>query len=770
MPDVTHLLVDARPVEHPTARQRGIGRYVTGLIAGLHDIGAPFTALIDTDLQAATLTEAVPGVPVARWSPSVMRDSAPGTWFVATQLMLHPVPLDPIPAIVTDARLPVAAVMYDVIPHRYPERYLTDPFARRLAQIRTPLARTVDTLLAISQFAADTAADELAYPIERIAVIGAGVEARFQPAITPPQRPGCVIAVTGGDSRKNTEGLLRAWAKVQPAVRAGRQLVIVAAHAPAVARRWHDAATAAGLHVGTEVMFTGAVSDDHLIGLLQHAELAVMPSIEEGFGLPVLEAAACGVPAICSRVSSLPEVLDLDEATFDPHDTGAMTVAITKALTDDEYRARLRNAGSRAVERWQWSKVASDTVDALNRLGPRWPHMQRRPVRRLALLAPMASSPSGIGPYTTRIADAWDRLGNQGRELIVDRFVDTSGDPTPTAPHGFPVRAVGRSVAVSRHDHIVAMLGSSHHHVATAHVAARLLNEGWPVHLWLHEASLVGVYLGLAHASGSETWARQLLHEHLVANEPAARRSQITDVLDAEQLHRNGVTLLAEIARRAASIIVSTDAAADTVRHAIRTNGATPPPILVVPLAFPPVTVDRDRTPPPGHDVVSLGWLAPNKAPDLILEAFAQVDPLPSDARLIFAGPIQGDVAEQLRLQAKHLGLADRLIITGRLDEVAYAQLIASARVGIQWRRDQHGEQSAAVNDLVAAGVPTLTNLVSTGTQATLDHLGELLTDDVRWCDASQAAMAAAAGWGVDQVAQRLLAWWEAPNAATPSR
>ena len=770
MPDVTHLLVDARPVEHPTARQRGIGRYVTGLIAGLHEIGAPFTALIDTDLQAATLTDAVPRVPLARWSPAVVRNTAPGTWFVATQLMLHPIALDPIPAIVTDARLPVAAVMYDVIPHRYPERYLIDPFARRLAQIRTPLARTVDTLLAISRFAADTAADELMYPIERIAVIGAGVEARFRPAAIPPQRPGSVIAVTGGDARKNTEGLLRAWAKVASQVRVGRQLVIVAAYAPAVARRWYDAATTAGLQVGVDVTFTGAVSDEQLVGLLQQAELAVMPSIEEGFGLPVLEAAACGVPAICSRVSSLPEVLDLDEATFDPHDTGAMTAAITKALTDDEYRARLLDAGRRAVQRWQWSNVAHDTVDALNRLGPRWHQSPRRPVRRLALLAPFEGSPSGIGPYTARVANAWDGLGEQGRDLIVDRFVDISGDPTPTGHRGFPVRAAGRSVAVSRHDHIVAVLGSSHHHVATAQVTAQLLDAGWPVHVWLHEASLVGVHLGLAHASGSHTWAQQWLHQCLVANEPAARRHRITNVLDADQLHRHGVTLLADVASRAASIIVSTDAAADTVRQSIRDHGATPPPILVLPLAFPPVTVDGDRTPPPGHDVVSLGWLAPNKAPDMILETFARLDPLPTDARLIFAGPVQGDLAEQLRHQAKHVGIEDRLIITGHLDDDSYAQLITSARVGIQWRRDHRGEQSAAVNDLVAAGVPTLTNLPSTGTGTTLDHLGALLIDDARWRDASRAAVAAAASWGVDQVAQQLLAWLEAPNAATPSR
>ena len=96
MPDVPHLLLDARPVEHPTARQRGIGRYVTGLIAGLCEVRAPFTALVDHDLQAATLAEAVPDVPLARWSPAVVRQAPTGTWYLATQLMLHPIALDPV--------------------------------------------------------------------------------------------------------------------------------------------------------------------------------------------------------------------------------------------------------------------------------------------------------------------------------------------------------------------------------------------------------------------------------------------------------------------------------------------------------------------------------------------------------------------------------------------------------------------------------------------------------------------------------------------------
>ena len=194
---------------------------MTGLLRGLRrDRRAARGAVRRPIVEAEVLAEAIPGLNLHRWSPQVVRDHvATGTWYVATQLMLHPIPLDPIPSMITQARLPVAAVMYDVIPYRFPEQYQVEPNARRQAQLRAPLARTVDAMLAISQFSAITAADELDYPLERIRSIGAGVEDQFatadRSAVSREPIVCCrrtvdryVVSVTGGDERKNTEGLL----------------------------------------------------------------------------------------------------------------------------------------------------------------------------------------------------------------------------------------------------------------------------------------------------------------------------------------------------------------------------------------------------------------------------------------------------------------------------------------------------------------------------------------------------------------------------------
>ncbi|MGI9645733.1 MAG: hypothetical protein ACR2O6_10540, partial [Ilumatobacteraceae bacterium] len=197
---VARLLVDVRPLDHPASRERGIGRYTLGLLRGLAGIGAPVTALASSDVEADLVRTALPEVDVRPWGPAAIRaavdadaDRRDGAraWYLATQLMLSPVDLDPIPSIITNSGLPVAAIMYDVIPYRHRERYEGIAGETSRAALRVPLARTVDVMLPISAFSAETASEVLGFPRERMRVIGAGVDDRFVPVgVRRVPRPG----------------------------------------------------------------------------------------------------------------------------------------------------------------------------------------------------------------------------------------------------------------------------------------------------------------------------------------------------------------------------------------------------------------------------------------------------------------------------------------------------------------------------------------------------------------------------------------------------
>jgi glycosyltransferase involved in cell wall biosynthesis len=422
-------------------------------------------------------------------------------------MMLHPIPLDVVPRMITKAGLRVVGVLHDVIPYRYPEQYFCDPSALRQSQLRAMLVRTFDAMVANSTFSADTGSPVLDFNRSQIHVVGAAVEPQFCEGLVSESRllrlidkgvelaRGLVVAVTGGDDRKNTPRLIRAWGSINGELRKSHQLVIACAAVPVVQNRWRDIANSVGL-TERDVVFTDTVTDDEMVALYQSARLSVMPSLEEGFGLPVAEAAACGCITICSNNSSLPEVIDCDEALFDANDVVDIARAIEWALTDNEHRERLRAAATRSALRWTWENVGHDAVAALRGSSGR-----RNSVvvaNRIGLMGPMAGSPSGIGTYNARLVDAW----HENRDLpeIVE-CVDISN--TTIAVNDYHSAAgLGRYWYSHDVDHLIVSLGSSPYHAMSVARASE-----YACHVWLHEPTLVGCHVGIGHQSGSREWS-----------------------------------------------------------------------------------------------------------------------------------------------------------------------------------------------------------------------------------------------------------------------
>lgn len=132
--------------------------------------------------------------------------------------------------------------------------------------------------------------------------------------------------------------------------------------------RWSGAeaidAAVARLGLAGHVVFTGFVAGDDLPALYAGATAFVFPSLYEGFGIPLLEAMACGVPSCVANVSSLPEVAGDAALLFDPHDPGAIANALRRLLADDVLRARLRARGLRRCAEFTWERSAQGVLDA----------------------------------------------------------------------------------------------------------------------------------------------------------------------------------------------------------------------------------------------------------------------------------------------------------------------------------------------------------------------------------------------------------------------
>ena len=222
-------------------------------------------------------------------------------------------------------------------------------------------------------------------------------------------------------------------------------LVVVATPPAPVLERWRAVAAEAGC--SDRVEFATGRPDDEVVALLQHAVLNVVPSLEEGFGLPVLEGAACGVPVICSRSTSLPEVLAEPAAHFDPTDPDDIARAIERGMTDQVHRRALRAAAALAVARWRWHRVVGDIVVAIDELGPRWPRRIVSPAERYGV--------RGSDPVAVDAAVADLRERHPGAAIV--RALDRShtSDRVPFDGTTVPARALGRYLKMHDLDAVI---------------------------------------------------------------------------------------------------------------------------------------------------------------------------------------------------------------------------------------------------------------------------------------------------------------------------
>ena len=691
-------LVDGRVIDHPTAGERGVGRYTIGFVRAMMSAGIDTTVLCSTRKQRDRWQDAIAGVAVKQLSRDVIvasRDHEP--WFICTQLMLHPVPLDVIPSIVTEADLRVAAIVHDVIPQRFPERYLTNDHARVQTRLRTLTCRSIDRFCANSTFTADTSAVELGVERSRIDVVGAVVEPQFQAASSTSLTAGVsstssrrsVVAVTGADQRKNTERLITAWSRLPEATRRTAELVVACAAPQPTLDHWHHLAVHQG--VGSDIRFTGEVTDDELVALMQQAVLGVMPSLEEGFGLPIAEMVACETPVLCSATSSMPEVAGCDDALFDPYDVEDLARLLDHALNDPHFRQHVLTEEMQRLQRWTVDQVGAEIVSALQQ--PTRP--RRTPTTKplsVAFAAPHPRSASGIGPYTHMVLEHWP----QGDDVIAlddCSVLDERLNSRATQRAAVGVGSIGRTFRSHDVDHLVITLGSSEHHAVSLERAAM-----GDAHLWLHEATALGAVIGPSHFGGGERWAQQRLSalgvEHSVG----------VDVMNPEELHRCGITGLEQAIKEARSIIVTSQEG----REALTAEyGASLPPITVIPLAHP----TRSQSAVGGNRVVSFGVVDDNKRPEELIQLLAKCD----DLQLDLIGSITSEQRTKLIDYSMQLGVEERLAIHGRASDSALDGLLNNVRCAVQFREGHPGQMSAAICELLSRGVPVISDMTTHG-------------------------------------------------------
>jgi len=260
--------------------------------------------------------------------------------------------------------------VHDLIYARFPEAH-AGLRSRGMSLLVPAAARRSRRIIAVSQSTRDDIVSLLGIPAQRIDVVPSGLGAlrREQP---PPaeevrarfelgERP-VLLSLSAKRPHKNLSALIGALARI-PAER--RPVLVLPGYPTWHERELRERARALGLE--DDVRFPDWISARELEGLWSVAAAFVFPSLYEGFGLPVLEAMARGVPVACSDSSSLPEVAGDAALLFDPHEEGAIAAALERLLGDRAEAERLRARGLQRAREFTWERSARLTLEVYGR-------------------------------------------------------------------------------------------------------------------------------------------------------------------------------------------------------------------------------------------------------------------------------------------------------------------------------------------------------------------------------------------------------------------
>lgn len=276
---------------------------------------------------------------------------------------------------------PIVVTVHDVSFLERPEFF---PPARRV-QLRTTVSSTVRRaarILTPSQFSRSCILRHFRLPPDRVVVVPNAVSPEFRP--TPYEQARArvrerfgvehpyVLMVGDLQPRKNQAGLVRAFAELlrrEPAL--PHHLVIVGKHNGYVEVVRREAERCG---VSERVHFTGFIADQDLVAVYGGCDILAFPSFYEGFGIPILEAMACGRAVACSNVSAMPEVADGAAILFDPHSTLEMASAMGDLLLDRELRQRMERLGLQRAGQFSWELSAVKTLEVYHEVaGSRQP-------------------------------------------------------------------------------------------------------------------------------------------------------------------------------------------------------------------------------------------------------------------------------------------------------------------------------------------------------------------------------------------------------------
>lgn len=614
-----------------------------------------------------------------------------------------------------DHTTPVSVSLYDLIPLLNPDHYLEpNPAYAQYYRLKIEHLKKAAAYLAISEFTRQEGITHLDVPQNRVATASPAVDSGFKPFVVENNivsqlqkksgltRP-FIMCAGGADDRKNVPRLIQAFAALPSALRRAHQLLLVGQIPDGNIAQFNHQAKKLGINPD-ELRFMGYVTDEELVYLYNLCKLFVFPSWHEGFGLPALEAMACGAPVIASNTSSLPEVIDLDEALFDPLNVTAITAKIAQALEDDAFRSNLSEHGLQQAKLFSWDDAAKQAIALWEQL-QEWDVQHKSPgvaskrKPKMAYVSPLPPEHTGIANYSAELLPALAEFYDI--EVVVTQ--DEVGNPWIN-DHA-KVRDVSWLRAhADEFDRVLYQVGNSpfHQHMLS-------LIKDIPGTVVLHDFFLGHMVAWLEHEGIKNYWINAL---YLSQGYKAVRAHHLGQ---ETALFEYPVNLC--VLQHTQGLIVHSEYTRELVQHWYDTDFSKA--CEVIPhLRTPAEAFDRSAArkqlclDEKDFLVCSFGFLASTKLNHRLIESWISSDlSRNTHCRLVFVGENPGDDYGMNLLKAIHSsGLGDRIFITGYASPDMFRRYLRAADVAVQLRTNSRGETSGAVLDCMNHALPLIAN------------------------------------------------------------
>ena len=606
--------------------------------------------------------------------------------------------------------VPMATTVHELFPSLDRDTHILDPSdSDRPKQarwaLRTEQLREADLVLTVSGYCRSQLLDALDLQPERVVVIPPAADGRFRRFAVPREEEHAlrrrlalhrdfVMTVGGTAYRKNVEGLIEAYALLPLGVRKAHQLAVVGKLDADESRRLQRLARSKGLADG-ELTVTGDVNDEELVILYSICKVFAFPSLREDFPLPLLEAMSCGAAVIGSNRSSIPEVIGLPEALFDPLSAHCISEKIYDVLTETELRANLIAHGLEQARRFSWQESARRALEALEALHSSRretrktpPPIKRRP--RLAYMSPLPPERSGIADYSAEL------LPELAKYYEIDLFTDLDKIADRYLRENFRRQSIAEfEKSAHRYDRVLYQIGNS-----PFHRQMPSLLERYPGTVVLHDFFLSHLFYYLEGVDGMAL-RRSLYESH---GYPGLLTWARKGAEAAVWTYPCNLSVIS----RAQGVIVHSEHAKQLAREwfgIAAENWAVIPQLRRIPKSMCQEDAKRALGIPSGTFLVcSFGFLAPTKLNGLLFESWlASGLANRKDCHLVFVGgdgnckPYQVD------------GPSSRIRATGYVGKDDYERYLSAADVGVQLRSAlSRGETPRSVFDCMAHGLATV--------------------------------------------------------------